>query len=152
MVKNLPATAGDTGFDPWSGRIPHAPEQLSPCVTTTEACAPRTRAPQPEKQQQWEARPPQLEEPLLASCPVPALSCPLDCCGRLFHMNTELKLLIWATSLLWKQTMSNLNLLPLIYIFILCHDFSMKNKVEPTNQFPPDKPLRLCVVVVVQDS
>ena len=48
--------------------------------------------------------------------------------------------------------MSNLNLLPLIYIFILCHDFSMKNKVEPTNQFPPDKPLRLCVVVVVQDS
>ena len=24
------------GFDPWSGKIPHAAEQLSPCTTTTE--------------------------------------------------------------------------------------------------------------------
>ena len=24
------------GFDPWSGKIPHATEQLSPCTTTTE--------------------------------------------------------------------------------------------------------------------
>ena len=24
------------GFDPWSGRIPHAAEQLSPCTTATE--------------------------------------------------------------------------------------------------------------------
>ena len=24
------------GFDPWSGNIPHAAEQLSPCTTTTE--------------------------------------------------------------------------------------------------------------------
>ncbi|KAJ8794161.1 hypothetical protein J1605_003307 [Eschrichtius robustus] len=24
------------GFEPWSGRIPHAAEQLSPCTTTTE--------------------------------------------------------------------------------------------------------------------
>uniref|UniRef100_A0A8C0CNM8 Uncharacterized protein n=1 Tax=Balaenoptera musculus TaxID=9771 RepID=A0A8C0CNM8_BALMU len=24
------------GFEPWSGRIPHAAEQLSPCATTTE--------------------------------------------------------------------------------------------------------------------
>ena len=24
------------GFDPWSGKIPHAVEQLSPCATTTE--------------------------------------------------------------------------------------------------------------------
>ena len=23
-------------FDPWSGKIPHAMEQLSPCTTTTE--------------------------------------------------------------------------------------------------------------------
>ena len=30
VVKNLPATAGDTGFDPLSRRIPHAPEQRSP--------------------------------------------------------------------------------------------------------------------------
>ena len=63
MVKNLPATAGDTGFDPWSRRIPHAPEQLSPCVTTPEACAPGTRAPQ-QKQQRREARPLQLERSL----------------------------------------------------------------------------------------
>ena len=24
------------GFDTWSGKIPHAAEQLSPCITTTE--------------------------------------------------------------------------------------------------------------------
>ena len=46
MVKNPPANAGDTGsspglgrshgFEPWSGKIPHAAEQLSPCATTTE--------------------------------------------------------------------------------------------------------------------
>ncbi|KAJ8777311.1 hypothetical protein J1605_014694 [Eschrichtius robustus] len=23
-------------FEPWSGKIPHAAEQLSPCITTTE--------------------------------------------------------------------------------------------------------------------
>ena len=27
------------GFDPWSGKIPHVVEQLSPCATTTEARA-----------------------------------------------------------------------------------------------------------------
>ena len=37
VVKNLPANAGDMdGFNPWSGKIPHAAEQLSPCATTTE--------------------------------------------------------------------------------------------------------------------
>ena len=35
VVKNLPANAGDTGSS-WSGKIPHAAEQLSPCATTTE--------------------------------------------------------------------------------------------------------------------
>ena len=35
MVKNLPADAWDR-FDPWSGEILHAVEQLSPCTTTTE--------------------------------------------------------------------------------------------------------------------
>ena len=39
VVKNPPANAGDTGSKPWSGKIPHAAEQLSPCATTTEpAC------------------------------------------------------------------------------------------------------------------
>ena len=39
MVKNLPASAGDVdGFNPLSGKIPHAAEQLSPCTTTVEAC------------------------------------------------------------------------------------------------------------------
>ena len=40
VVKNLPASAEDTrSFDPWSRKIPHAAEQLSPCTTTTEpAC------------------------------------------------------------------------------------------------------------------
>ena len=36
VVGNLPANAGDTGFEPWSGRIPHAAEQLGPWATTTE--------------------------------------------------------------------------------------------------------------------
>ena len=29
MDKNSLANAGDMGFDPWSGKIPHTPEQLS---------------------------------------------------------------------------------------------------------------------------
>ena len=34
VVENLPAKAGDT-VQPWSGKIPRAAEQLSPCSTTT---------------------------------------------------------------------------------------------------------------------
>ena len=68
MVKNPPANAGGHGFEPWSGKIPHAAEQLSHApqllslrsrarepqllsshATATEACAPRARAPQQEK-------------------------------------------------------------------------------------------------------
>ena len=36
VVKNPPAITG-AQFDPWSGKIPHAAEQLSPCATTPEA-------------------------------------------------------------------------------------------------------------------
>ena len=36
MVENLPANAGDHGFEPRSGKIPHAAEQLSLRATTTE--------------------------------------------------------------------------------------------------------------------
>ena len=35
VVKNPPASAEDR-FDPWSGKIPRAKEQLSPRATTTE--------------------------------------------------------------------------------------------------------------------
>ena len=35
MVKNQPANAGDSGWT-WSGKIPRAMEQLSPCAATTE--------------------------------------------------------------------------------------------------------------------
>ena len=47
VVKNPPANAGGHWFDPWSGKISHAAEQLSPWATTTEpAChnywSPRT--------------------------------------------------------------------------------------------------------------
>ena len=35
VVKNPPANAGDR-FEPWSRKIPHAVEQLSPCTMTTE--------------------------------------------------------------------------------------------------------------------
>ena len=37
VVKNPPAKAGEYGFDPWSGKIPHASEQLRPYTITTEA-------------------------------------------------------------------------------------------------------------------
>ena len=59
---------GGHGFDPWSGRIPHAAEQLSPVHYNYWACAleptshnywarvPRARALQQEKPPQWEAR------------------------------------------------------------------------------------------------
>ena len=32
------------GFDPWSGKIPHAVEQLSPCAKTTEPALQSPRA------------------------------------------------------------------------------------------------------------
>ena len=76
VVKNPPASAGSTGSSPGSSHMPrsnwaHAPQLLSlrsrarepqllsPCATTTEARAPRARAPQQEKPPQWEARAPQ---------------------------------------------------------------------------------------------
>ena len=68
VVKNLPTNARDTGLSPGPGRshMPrskkaraqhllslrsraHGPQLLSPRATTTEACAPRARAPQQEK-------------------------------------------------------------------------------------------------------
>ena len=36
MVKNPPANAGDTGFNPWSRKITFASEQLSLCTRTIE--------------------------------------------------------------------------------------------------------------------
>ena len=36
VFENLPANAGDTGFKPWSGKIPHATEQLGPWATPAE--------------------------------------------------------------------------------------------------------------------
>ena len=81
MVKNPPASAGDTGSIPGLGRshMPqsskaHAPQLLSlrsrarepqllsPRATPTEAHVPRARAPQQEKPPQWEARAPQWRE------------------------------------------------------------------------------------------
>ena len=66
VVKNPPANAGDTGSSPGPGRshMPwsnkaHAPQLLSPHATTTEARAPRARAPQQDKSLQGEARAPQ---------------------------------------------------------------------------------------------
>ena len=56
MVKNPPASAGDTGSSPGPGRShmpwsnkPHEPQLLSLHATTTEACVPRARALQQEK-------------------------------------------------------------------------------------------------------
>ena len=36
MVKNLPASAGDNGFDLWSRKMTHDSEQLSQCATAIE--------------------------------------------------------------------------------------------------------------------
>ena len=78
MVKNPPASAGDTGSSPGPGRFhmlqsnkgrePQLlslrsralePQLLSLCAATTEACVPRAPALQQEKPPQWEARAPQ---------------------------------------------------------------------------------------------
>ena len=60
-------------IDPWTGKIPHATEQLSPCTATAEpvlwslgataaeALEPKARAAQQEKPLQWEAQAPQEE-------------------------------------------------------------------------------------------
>ena len=71
-------STASAGFDSWSGKIPHAPEQLShapqllnqrfralepqlvsPGAAPTEVQVPRAQAPQQEKPLQWEARGPQ---------------------------------------------------------------------------------------------
>ena len=44
------------GFDPWSGKTPHAEEQLSLWASAAEAHAPWACALQQEKPLQWEAR------------------------------------------------------------------------------------------------
>ena len=50
MDENSLANSGDKGFDPWSGKIPHTPEQLNtPLATTTEAHTPGACASQQEK-------------------------------------------------------------------------------------------------------
>ena len=36
VVEKLPADAGGHGLEPWSGKIPHAAEQLGPWATITE--------------------------------------------------------------------------------------------------------------------
>ena len=36
VVEHPPASAGGHRFDPWSGKMPHAMEQLSLCTTATE--------------------------------------------------------------------------------------------------------------------
>ena len=36
VVKNLLANLGDSNFQPWSVKIPHASKQLSLCATTIE--------------------------------------------------------------------------------------------------------------------
>jgi len=33
---SLPANGRRHRFDPWSGKIPHATEQINPCATTSE--------------------------------------------------------------------------------------------------------------------
>ena len=53
MDKNPPANAGDTWFNPWSGKIPHASEHREPQLPSlwtaaTEAHVPKAFGPQQE--------------------------------------------------------------------------------------------------------
>ena len=66
VVENPPGQCRGHGFDLWSGKIPQATEQLSPCATTADAQTPIACAPQQEKPQQWEARTWQLEKAFAA--------------------------------------------------------------------------------------
>ena len=58
------------GFNPWSGNIPHAMEQQTPCTVTAQPCAPKPRSCNYwslhillfcNKRNHWEARASQLE-------------------------------------------------------------------------------------------
>ena len=55
VVKNPPANAGENRFDPWSRKVPHAVEQLSPWATTTEPAlySPRATATEPTRHNYW---------------------------------------------------------------------------------------------------
>ena len=64
MVKNLPTVEGTQVLP---GRIPHAVDQLSPCITTTEPMHPGARTPQHEKPLQSQVQSPCLLEPGLHS-------------------------------------------------------------------------------------
>ena len=55
-------------FSPWSGNVPHAMEQLSPCTTITEAHTPR--ALQQGKPPHWEAPSAITRESLHSQCSV----------------------------------------------------------------------------------
>ena len=61
------------GLGPWSGKIAHAMELLSPRATTTEAHTPRACALQQEKPQQQKALAPQRVA--LARCNEKKLAC-----------------------------------------------------------------------------
>ena len=52
------------GFNPWSGKTPHAVGQLSPCTATAEPAHPRARTPREVHVPQLQGSPclPQLEE------------------------------------------------------------------------------------------
>ena len=66
MIKNLLASAGDMGCDPWSGKISRAVRQLSPHTTTTKPVL-ESHAPQQEKPLHEEPKHPSEEQPQLAS-------------------------------------------------------------------------------------
>ena len=73
MVKNPPSNAEDMGLIPGQGtKIPHAAEQLSPRITTTELVHLNERAPVPQTTEPTHSgtHAPQLQSPraLEAAC------------------------------------------------------------------------------------
>ena len=64
VVENPPANTGGHGFDPWSGKIPHAAEQLSPCTQLPRPCSGAHASQQDKPPQQSSPHSSQLEKAL----------------------------------------------------------------------------------------
>ena len=105
MIKNLPASSGDSGSTPGQGiKIPHVLEQLSPWATITEGhmCS-RAHTLQQEKQPQWEALELQLES---SSC-LPQLeksrSAVTACALQQRHRAARKNNFIFKNTYIWKE-------------------------------------------------
>ena len=124
VLRNLPANARH-GFDPWSGKIPHATEQVSLCATTakpslqgppaatTEAHVPRACALQEEELPQEACCRPHL--PQLEKSPDEATKTQCSKNKQFFKKEKvcrihilRIKEGIWSLQLPWSSSQANL--------------------------------------------